>query len=300
MIDDGELWDWYAILRVREDATEDEIKAAYRYQAKKWHTDTNSSPEARERMQLINRAHEVLSDTRKRAEYNERLRRAEEPPVIGVRPSVLDFGILRPGGGGVNPERGVELFDLAGSGMLYEVDVPKALPPWKVELVGVKRDGVVNEPVVRFELTRDISAGTYSTTIVFAFCDPETKEVFSAAEVAVTARVEAPVRRPTPAPRAPAAPTTTSLGLSKPPAGSWRSALLCVLAGLGLVALPFGVMAVAVPISHINDPNPPVLSILAMLVIGPSCFVGLLAAVFCGLPMCLAAAYECAPVHGRR
>ena len=65
--------DYYAILGVPKDATQEEIKRAYRELAKKYHPDKNrGDPKAEERFKEINEAYAVLSDPKKRAEYDRR------------------------------------------------------------------------------------------------------------------------------------------------------------------------------------------------------------------------------------
>ncbi|NWF71013.1 MAG: J domain-containing protein [Chloroflexi bacterium] len=62
--------DYYEILGVRRDASEKEIKQAFRRLAKKYHPDANPNPQAEARFKEINEAYEVLSDTDKRAKYD--------------------------------------------------------------------------------------------------------------------------------------------------------------------------------------------------------------------------------------
>ncbi len=63
--------DYYKILGVSKDATEAEIKKAYRQKAKKYHPDTNrNAPHAEEHFQAINEANEVLGNPEKRKKYD--------------------------------------------------------------------------------------------------------------------------------------------------------------------------------------------------------------------------------------
>ncbi|HIE50924.1 MAG TPA: hypothetical protein EYP85_04120 [Armatimonadetes bacterium] len=63
--------DYYAILEVSPDADEKAIKAAYRRLAAKFHPDVNPSPEAAERMKLINEAYRVLRNPAWRLSYDQ-------------------------------------------------------------------------------------------------------------------------------------------------------------------------------------------------------------------------------------
>ena len=58
--------DYYAELGVRQDATGEEIKRAYRRLARELHPDVNPDPSAQERFKGVTRAYEVLSDPDKR------------------------------------------------------------------------------------------------------------------------------------------------------------------------------------------------------------------------------------------
>lgn len=64
--------DYYKVLGVEQNASQAEIRKAYRRLAKKYHPDTNgNSPEAQERFQAINEANEVLGDPEKRKKYDD-------------------------------------------------------------------------------------------------------------------------------------------------------------------------------------------------------------------------------------
>lgn len=66
-----EFIDYYKVLGVDKNATEKEIKSAYRKLARKLHPDLNpNDKDAKARFQQINEANEVLSDPEKRAKYD--------------------------------------------------------------------------------------------------------------------------------------------------------------------------------------------------------------------------------------
>ncbi len=62
--------DYYRELGVSPDASGAEIRKAWREAAKRWHPDTNPSPDAADMMKRINDARDVLLDVRRRAEYD--------------------------------------------------------------------------------------------------------------------------------------------------------------------------------------------------------------------------------------
>ena len=62
--------DYYSLLKIRRDATQDEVKRAYRRLARELHPDVNPDPETQERFKEITQAYEVLSDTDKRRMYD--------------------------------------------------------------------------------------------------------------------------------------------------------------------------------------------------------------------------------------
>lgn len=73
--------DYYQVLGVARESSQQEIKQAYRRLARKFHPDVNNSPDAEERFKEINEAYEVLSDAEKRSMYDR-------------------FGTVKPGMGG--------------------------------------------------------------------------------------------------------------------------------------------------------------------------------------------------------
>src|SRR6516162_8073839 len=63
--------DYYETLGVKRDASEDEIKKAYRKLARQYHPDRNpGDKQAEERFKEISQAHDVLSDSEKRKAYD--------------------------------------------------------------------------------------------------------------------------------------------------------------------------------------------------------------------------------------
>ena len=77
--------DYYALLGLRRDAGQDEIKRAYRRLARELHPDVNPDPETQEKFKEISQAYEVLSDPEKRQMYD-----------LGADP----FATSTPGAGG--------------------------------------------------------------------------------------------------------------------------------------------------------------------------------------------------------
>jgi curved DNA-binding protein len=66
-----EFKDYYKIMGVARDATQDEIKRAYRTLARKYHPDVSKAPDAEARFKELGEANAVLKDLEKRAAYDQ-------------------------------------------------------------------------------------------------------------------------------------------------------------------------------------------------------------------------------------
>jgi curved DNA-binding protein len=66
-----EYKDYYKIMGIKRDATQDEVKRAYRRLARKYHPDVSKEPEAERKFKEVNEANEVLADPQKRAAYDQ-------------------------------------------------------------------------------------------------------------------------------------------------------------------------------------------------------------------------------------
>ncbi|MFB0547258.1 MAG: DnaJ C-terminal domain-containing protein [Anaerolineae bacterium] len=118
-----EYKDYYKILGVSRNATEKEIKRAYRRLARKYHPDVNpGNKEAEERFKEINEAHEVLTDPEKREKYDQLGANWQQWQRMGRDPSSFDWSqwfARQPGGGRVRVEYG-DLGDLFGGGVFSD------------------------------------------------------------------------------------------------------------------------------------------------------------------------------------
>src|SRR5262249_42504559 len=100
--------DYYNLLGVARNASEAEIKSAYRKLAMKYHPDKNpGNKDAEERVRKINSAYEVLSDAKKRQLYD----RFGEAGVSGAAGAAGGAGGFNPFGGA---GAGVDVNDVFG------------------------------------------------------------------------------------------------------------------------------------------------------------------------------------------
>jgi len=106
--------DYYEVLGVSRDATQEEIKRAFRKLARQYHPDVNKDdPKAEEKFKEINEAYRVLSDPKAREQYD-RFGHAAFDGADGAGPFGTGsggFGPFGPGGFGPFEDLG-DLFDI--------------------------------------------------------------------------------------------------------------------------------------------------------------------------------------------
>jgi molecular chaperone DnaJ len=107
--------DYYKILGVAKDADAATIKKAYRKLAKDLHPDANAGDKKiEEKFKAVSEAYDVVSDPKRRAEYDEAQRYGAAGPMSGARRG--------PGGpGGFQGGRGQNVEDLFGGGDLSDI-----------------------------------------------------------------------------------------------------------------------------------------------------------------------------------
>jgi curved DNA-binding protein len=116
--------DYYKILGVERDATQDDIKRAYRKLARKYHPDVSKEADAEERFKEVGEAYEVLKDVEKRAAYDQLGEQWQQGQNFTPPPD-WDAGFEFSGGGYTSADAGFhsdffeELFGRAQGGRAY-------------------------------------------------------------------------------------------------------------------------------------------------------------------------------------
>lgn len=114
-----EFKDYYRIVGVARDATPDEIKRAYRKQARKYHPDVSRSPHAERRFQALGEAYAVLKDLNKRAAYDLSLGDGRADQAVQPPTDKAGFESAGPGAGGPYSAYFNAFFDLlSGRGLM--------------------------------------------------------------------------------------------------------------------------------------------------------------------------------------
>ena len=86
--------DYYEILGINRNASDDEIKAAFRKLARQYHPDVSKEPDTEEKFKEINEAYGVLSDADKRARYDRFGKQGLGNMGGGFHDYTADFGDL--------------------------------------------------------------------------------------------------------------------------------------------------------------------------------------------------------------
>jgi curved DNA-binding protein len=119
--------DYYAVMGVDKNASQEEIKRAFRKLARKYHPDVNpDDPAAEERFKELNEAHEVLSDPEKRQKYDQFGSAWQQFERQGGHAQDFDWSqwAAQPGGGAqyrtVTPDEFEQMFGGGGFSSFFE------------------------------------------------------------------------------------------------------------------------------------------------------------------------------------
>ena len=116
--------DYYDVLGVSRDASDVEIKKAYRKLSKKYHPDINKEPDADAKFKEVTEAYEMLSDAQKRAAYDQ-YGHAANDPNFGAGFGGGGFGGFGGGAGGFGFEDIFESFFGGQSGGSRRPNAPQ-------------------------------------------------------------------------------------------------------------------------------------------------------------------------------
>ncbi|MBN1140128.1 MAG: molecular chaperone DnaJ [Anaerolineae bacterium] len=119
--------DYYSVLGVDRQATDEEVKKAFRRLARQYHPDVNKEPGAEAKFKEINEAYEVLSDSDKRAMYD-RFGHAGPQGGFGGGPSGYGFGGIEDifdafFGGGMRGGAAARSGPIRGADLRYDLQI---------------------------------------------------------------------------------------------------------------------------------------------------------------------------------
>jgi curved DNA-binding protein len=168
-----EYKDYYAILGVKKDASQDDIQKAYRKLARKLHPDVNKAPEAEVKFKEIGEAYEVLKDEDKRQKYDQygsAWKRAQQTgaPPPGWEGS-FDFGGMG-GQGGFGGGEFSSFFDMLFGGRRGAGGAGAGFPGFGGGQAGFRGAGGDSEATLSISLEEAVRGGKREITL----SDPNT------------------------------------------------------------------------------------------------------------------------------
>ncbi len=153
--------DYYEVLGVKRDATQDEIKRAYRKLARKYHPDVSKEAGAEEKFKEIREAYEVLKDPEKRAAYDQFGQNWREGQEFTPPPD-WDAGFEFSGGGYTEAEDFSDFFETlfgrAGAGAGFHRTYGRTGP-------GFRRKGEDHHAKILIDLEDAFHGTTRSVTL---------------------------------------------------------------------------------------------------------------------------------------
>lgn len=96
--------DYYEVMGLARDASDKDIKMAYRRLARKYHPDINKEPDAEEKFKELGQAYEVLKDPKKRAEYDKFGAQWDQPHTRQAHQGPQSYGYYQQQAGGPGAE----------------------------------------------------------------------------------------------------------------------------------------------------------------------------------------------------